>query len=179
MAAQSFGPELPSPNDHRAVPYPIVRDRFLSRIDEATGATAAELYVEVGRFVVDRWTAEEHQRIPSQPLDEQVSWALWDECTEKDLRKLRAEGVEHLQLYAEEQPARAFGRWLKRKVRPVELMVSAFGWIATEMFKGFVGGLGLVALGYLLVWAYPSTSKLLHEVVDHIAPAHEQEQSKG
>jgi len=68
------------PNDNAPVSYLAIRDRFLARFVEPEAD--AQHLIEIGRFVVDRWMAEERLREQGGKINEQETDKLWDECTE-------------------------------------------------------------------------------------------------
>lgn len=128
-------------------------------------------YVAVGVFVVDRWLAEELDRIEGQPLDEQACWARWDQCSEKHLRDLRTEAS---QLVAEEITQRRLRtlaeEWLHR-IEPGKNIISGLSWLFMEAFRGFIGGIGLLIFGLLIVWAAPRIARSVRSAVDDTLPA--------
>jgi hypothetical protein len=125
----------------------------------------------VGRFVEDRWLAEERMRKPGEALDEDASWNLWDECSEKHLRGLRTEAAELLQCEIRSRRARSLAAEFWQKVEPLNAAAKVLAWIVIEAARGFVAAIGLVAFGLLIVWAAPKVAKSVRAAVDDNLPA--------
>jgi hypothetical protein len=129
-----------------------------------------EWLVMAGRFVEDRWLAEERVRLKDQPLDEQATWALWDQCTAGDLDRLQRESHDALKTYVRNQSLAAAVQTLTGAIRPVERVLSAVGWIIKEAWRGLIAGLGLIVLGYLLVQLASPLAKTVRAAVDDAFP---------
>lgn len=157
-------------NDAALVEYQQVRDRFLARIPERD-SEQLEHYVAIGYFVLDRWMAEELDRVPGQPLDEQACWDRWDQCSEKHIRDMRTEAKELVEREVSRRRVRSLlGDW-GRKAEPVRGFASVLSWTGMEMLRGFVGAIGLLLFGLLFVWLAPSVVKSVRGAIDDSLPA--------
>lgn len=156
--------QRPSAEEQAKVSYPIIRDRFLA----ASGkGDYAEWLIEVGRYVHHCWLAEERARKPGQPLDEDASKALWDECSERDLRNLRTEALVDLENYRR-------GKLIQDlRARYVSLQAGwkVIVWLLRTMLEGFIGGIGLVILGLILVLLAPHVAKSVRGALDDLLPS--------
>jgi len=156
-------------NDAAIVPYHEIRDRFLAR-DPDDDADRLDLYVEIGRFVHDRWLAEELDREQGKPFDEHACWDRWDQCTEKHLRDLRTEASKLVEDELKKGRTLAFvGDWLARW-EPLRSASSVVSWVWWEALRGFVGALGLLAFGLLIVWLMPNVAKSIRSAVNDNLP---------
>ena len=169
-------PQRPSVDDFHRLPYPKIRDRFLSSLDEAD---EVEWLIEVGSFVRDRWLAEEASRPAGEELDEHELWDVWDDCSEGHLRELRVKALIQLQSYLNAGRVRAVVLKIRKAIRPLESLLSAGAWLAWEVWRGFVGGVGLLILGLLFVWAEPHVAKSVRKTMDEVLPVATQPNSEG
>jgi hypothetical protein len=165
---------VPSSADAARVKYPIIRDRFLA----AAGSTdRVEWLLAVGRFIEDRWLAEANwlaerrQTDPAAELDEDATWDLWDECSEKQLRDLRTEAAELMQCEIRRRRALALLAELRAKSDPLRTIARCAAWVVKEAVRGFVGAIGIVLMGLLIVWASPKIAKFVRSAVDDNLPA--------
>jgi hypothetical protein len=157
--------------DHVSVGYVDVRDRFL----EAEGSVdSIEWLIQVGRYVQDRWIAEEASREEGEPFDEAAVMHIWDRLTEKQLRDLRADAGTALKRYVAKNASIAFTEWAAKTFKPVEGIVSFFRFFVMETVRGFVGGIGILVLGAVLVWAAPKFVKNARAVADDLLPTETQ-----
>jgi hypothetical protein len=156
-------------NDAKLVPYQEIRDRFLSRIDDEP--SRLESYVAIGRFVTDRWMAEELKRAPGAPLDEHACWDDWDKCTEKHLRDLRTEASQLLKAQLKKGRHTALVDDWVRRAEPVRWLLRGISWFARTAFDGFVGGIGLLIFGLLIVWLMPQIAKSIRSTVNDNLPS--------
>lgn len=159
----------PGANDAALVPYPEVRDRFLSRLpDDET--KRLDTYVAVGRFVVDRWMAEELDRLDGAPLDEHACWERWDQCSEKHLRDLRFEASSLLKGQIAKGRVGAFvADWLSR-IEPLASFFKGLSWVWWEAVRGFVGAVGLLVFGLMVAWLLPGIARSIRSAVDDSLP---------
>lgn len=157
-------------DDAKLVPYPEARDRFLARLGD-TDAALLESYAAVGRFVVDRWLAEELKRPDGQDLDEQACWDVWDQCTEKHLRDLRTEAQQLLQSELKKGRVSAYVADWGRRAEPVRWLMTGLSWLARETAKGFVGAIGILLFGLLIVWLAPHIAKSIRSTINDNLPA--------
>lgn len=157
-------------NDAALVPYPEIRDRFLARIPEDDDAGLLEQYVAIGRFVLDRWFAEELDRVNGQPLDEAACWDRWDQCSEKNLRDLRTEAHQLLDAQMQKHRAGAFMQTWARRSEPMRDLIKGVSWFSKESVRGFVHGVGLLAFGLLIAWLAPAITRAVRSAVDEALP---------
>ena len=113
MTATSHGPTAA---EQAKVSYLDVRDQFLAISNEGE---YAEWLAKVGRYVHDRWLAEELTRTPGQPLDEEACKHLWDECSRKNLTDLQGEALVNLTDYRQRKVLASLGGLLTRGGRRV------------------------------------------------------------
>ena len=66
MNTPGKGSYRPNPQEQAKVPYSQIRDRFLTSYNDTDDV---EWLIEVGRYVQDRWMAEELSRTVGQPWD--------------------------------------------------------------------------------------------------------------
>jgi hypothetical protein len=144
-----------------------LRDRLLAASEETDRIA---WLVEVGRFVEDRWLAEEQARRPGEALDEDELWDLWDECSEKYLRDLRTEARELLREELRKRRARAFASERLSAIEPISAVASGIAWVFGQMFRAVVGAIGVVAFGLLLVTLYPRLVQSIHSTFDRAFP---------
>jgi hypothetical protein len=157
-------------NDAKLVPYQEIRDRFLARLKD-DDASRLDSYVSVGRFVVDRWMAEELKREPNQPLDEHACWDDWDQCSEKHLRDLRTEATKLLASEMKKWRHTTLIQDWAHRAEPVRWLLTSLSWFARKAFEGFVGGIGLLLFGLLIVWLMPQIAKSIRSTVNDNLPA--------
>lgn len=157
----------PTAADQTVVPYLKVRDRFLEAVD-----TTDEIVwlVGVGRFVQDRWLAEEACRSEGQELDENEVWHVWDQCTEKHLRDLRAEAGIALKDYARQRWGVWFQHWATETFKPMKALVVAATWIFWQLLRGVVSGIALILLGLILVALAPDVVQRARGAADAMLP---------
>jgi hypothetical protein len=167
-------PRRPKPragaNDAKMVPYPDIRDRFLARLED-DDASRLESYVAIGRFIVDRWLAEELTRPDGQQLDEQGCWELWDQCSEKHLRDLRTEAAQLLAKELRKGRLFAFVRDWGGRMEPLKSVFSVLSWVWWEALRGFVGAIGILLFGLAIVWLRPGIARSLRSLVNDSLPA--------
>jgi hypothetical protein len=156
-----------SARDHTLVSYQEVRDRFLSRLDETDDV---QWLVEVGSFVRDRWLAEENVLGPNEPLDEEKTWSLWDQCSEGHLRDLRAEAELEVQAYIKRRRVKAFISSVVEQTKPVHDILKILAWLMVQVFGGFVGAVGLLLFGILLSILFPGVVHQVRSTVTDVLP---------
>ncbi|HEY5289796.1 MAG TPA: hypothetical protein VIJ59_07155 [Caulobacteraceae bacterium] len=163
MTATSHGPTAA---EQAKVSYLDVRDQFLAISNEGE---YAEWLAKVGRYVHDRWLAEELTRTPGQPLDEEACKHLWDECSRKNLTDLQGEALVNLTDYRQRKVLASLGGLLTRGGRRVPVAVA--GWTLRTMLEGFVGGIGLIVLGLLFVLLAPKLADDIRGTLHDVLPA--------
>lgn len=149
--------------DHTVVAYPVIRDRFLGSADKTD---EIEWLVAVGRFVQDRWLAEENEC--GGKFDEEVAWDVWDKCTEKQLRDLRSEAGAALKEYVDQKSLTALGAWWKAKADPVRGLLNGLKWTLEQSLRAVVGAVALIVVGLLVVWLAPGLVKRAHGTLDAV-----------
>lgn len=149
------------------VPYQNVRDRFLA---EADTLSEVEWLVAVGRFVQDRWLAEEQQR-EGKELDEQATWQLWDECTEKQLRNLRTEAGTALRAHVTSHWGQALRDMARKNLKPARAFIAIMIYVGQTLVAGFIGGVGLIALGLVIVKGAPWLAVAIKSALE-VTPPH-------
>lgn len=164
------GADRPTSEDHNKVTYKEARDRFLTRLDEDNLDDILWL-VEVGRYVQHYWLAEEAARQNATDEEEFNDREgkyldLWDEGNEKTFRDLRTEAGVKLARYWRNKRAIATVEWAAR----LPPWLHGIGWLSKEAFRGFVGGIGLIALGLLIVTVAPRLATSLRTIVDDALP---------
>jgi hypothetical protein len=156
----------PTAAEQAKVAYPAIRDRFLASYQNTE---EVEWLVELGRYVQHCWLAEERGRAPGQPLDEDGNKHLWDECSERDLVNLRSEGLVTLEGYRRKRVVADVAQAFGTSALPAGAKVAL--WAVKTMLDGFVGGIGLIVLGLLLVWLEPHLIKTIRSAIDDALPA--------
>jgi hypothetical protein len=149
------------------VPYPEIRDRFLAA-SERTNRVA--WLIEVGRFVEDRWLAEEEARPAGEPLDEEASWDLWDSCTEKYLRDLRTEARTLLKQELHRGRLAALAKKWWTNVEPLQAFFRALRWVLAQIGKTIVGAIGLLAFTLFVLWLFPGLVQTARSTLDRLLP---------
>lgn len=160
------------PADHQKVEYPDVRDDFIQRLPKED-TSEVEWLVQVGAFVQHCWLAEENARRQStdpDKLDELELWHLWDGCSTGQLETLQFEALSKLEEYRKGRTVEALGAYLTRKFQPVGWLAFAIGWLALQLWKGFVSGIGLILLGLLIATVAPRSVEKIHSTFDTILP---------
>lgn len=161
----------PQTNDSAPVSYLEARDRFLSRFPKKPSEEKLlRYYAEVGRYVLDRWHAEERDRPDGQPFNEAETDCRWDECTEKHLRDLSIEVVTAHTMAIRQARIRSLVAEVLSSVRPISGFLRFANWVVMESVRGFVGAIGILAFGLLLVWLAPPLTRTIRSVVDDLAP---------
>lgn len=156
-----------SPQDHAVVPYLKTRDRFLEAADKTDHI---EWLVAVGRFVQDRWLAEEATRKDGEDLDEHGCWPLWDQCTEKQIRDLRSEAGIALKAYVKRNGLIAITDYAARTFKPVKALLVALNWIFWQFLRGIVSGIAIILLGMALAAMFPDVVKRARGMADSLLP---------
>jgi hypothetical protein len=143
-----------------------VRDRLLTAYEQTD---EAEWLVQVGRFVQHCWLAEEAAR-NGGAFDEMKLWDEWDKCDEAKLRALRSEALVILRDYTRKQHRQ---RWAalfdaaKERMRPSRWV----GWHLSELYRGFLGGVGIVTFGLLIAIGWPQVVRAVRSAVNDLLPA--------
>lgn len=154
----------PNAAEQARVTYPVIRDRFLAISDEGE---YAEWLIQVGRYIHHCWLAEEQDRKPGEPLDEEATKRLWDQCSELELRNLRSNSLQWLQDYRTTKWEVDLNAWYE----DLNVNWKIGAWLLKTMAEGFVGGLGLIVLGLVLVWLEPHLIKTIRATIDDALPA--------
>jgi len=154
-----------SAQDHAAVTYPEARARFLASAEDTDNI---EWLVAVGRYVWDRWLAEEQARDPNKELDENEVWHVWDQCTEKQIRDLRAEAGTALKEYVEERGLQAFLASWNSRIDPIRGLISAIKWTLEQSLRAVVGAIALILMGAMFVAVAPSIVKRAHSTLESV-----------
>lgn len=151
-------PTVPSSQDSIPVTYLAARERFLSRIPEKEDGLIP-YYADVGRYVVDRWQAEERDRKEGQALDEAVTDCRWDECTEKHLRDLSTEVGVAYQLHIRQERVRSLAVQFGSQLKPISLAARFLGWFLRESSGAIAGLVGILLFGVALVYFFPGVTQ--------------------
>lgn len=166
---QQGSPNRPTSLDSQPVSYLVARDRFLTRFPDSEDELI-HYYADIGRYVLDRWQAEERDRVEGAPLDELATDCRWDECTEKHLRDLSTEvGVAYRTHVRRARVLSLLADW-RAKAGSLATILQGVGWFLMEAWRGFVGAIGILIFGLLLVWIAPNVTKNLRSVVDDTLP---------
>jgi hypothetical protein len=112
------------------------------------------------------WLAEEDRREPGAQLDEKAVWEVWDDCSERELRTLRAEAGVALRKWRLRVALQIIGEWFHSG----GWVGAAFRWTGRTLFEGFVGGIGLIVLGLLFVLLAPHAAKSIRSALDDALP---------
>lgn len=163
-------PPRPSSSDANQVTYLAVRDRFLSAVPTSSDGDV-KFFMEIGRFVLDRWQAEELTRNSGAPLVESASDHLWSQCTEKHLRDLRTEvGITYEQ-HIHVARMETISREILSKIDVLQAPARFLSWHISTAYQGFIGAIGLLIFGLLFVWIAPSITKTVRATLDDTLPA--------
>lgn len=151
--------------------YPTIRDRFLA--SHRDGKDQALLLIEVGRYVQHCWLAEEHERSqkPGSELAEVDLFHLWDQCNEVQFEDICVKAREELAEYTRRQTAAVFRTAVRRRLKPVKWLISLVLFVLKEAASGFVGAIGLLVFGAMLLLLQPQMVKDLRQLLDNILPA--------
>lgn len=125
----------------------------------------------VGRFVQDRWLAEEATRKDGEDLDEHACWPLWDQCTEKQIRDLRSEAGIALKAYVIRNGLIAIADYAGRTFKPIKALLVAMNWIFWQFLRGIVSGIAIILLGMALAAMFPDIVKRARGTADALLPA--------
>lgn len=152
------------------IPYPEIRDRFIAHNDTTSDEQRLMLLAEIGAFVLDRWEAEEVERVEGQPLDEQACWSMWDEVTEKQFQSLRSSAAELVARETKRRRIRAFtSDWLEQQATLANLW-RGLSWALMRAWEHFIGAFGLLLFGLLIVWGAPHLAKTIRSALDETLP---------
>lgn len=129
--------------------------------------------VEVGRYVQHCWLAEEHERQknPEKGLAETDLFHLWDQCNEVQFEDICVKAREELAAYSQRQTATVIRTAIRRRIKPLKWLTSTVVFVLRESASGFVGGIGLLIFGTLLLLMQPQMVKALRGVLDDLLPA--------
>lgn len=161
----------PTTADYANVPYLEMRSRLLAAYDESE---EAEWLVQVGRYVQHCWLAEEAARKDAD-FDEMAHWDEWDKCDEAKLRGLRSDALLALRNYTEAQHRQrweSLGKAIWQRIRPNRWL----SWHIGELYRGFLGGLGIVAFGLMIALLWPQVVRIVRSAVDDLLPTATQPQ---
>jgi hypothetical protein len=148
----------------------VARDRFLTRFPKAED-DLIRYYADIGRYVLDRWQAEELERDEGRPLDEAKTDCRWDECSEKHLRDLSTEvGIAYQQHLRRARVAALVGTWWA-DFKPVHGAIKFLVWVISEGVRGFVGAVGILVIGLIILNMAPSIGKAVRSALDDAFPA--------
>jgi hypothetical protein len=150
-------------DDHAQVTYPVARARFLEAEEQTD---QIEWLVAVGRYVQDRWLAEEAARDPVHELDEHAVWDEWDKFTEKQYRDLRAEAGLALKEYVDRKSWRAIRAMAKEKLKPFGTCIGILKWMLDKGLGAIVGALAIIGVAILLAWLMPDFVRRGHSTLD-------------
>lgn len=156
----------PSPQDHAPVDYLTVRDGFIATHRDDN---AVEWMVEVGRFVLDRWLAEERLRKEGEPFNEQEGWPEWDKCTQKQLVELKADARLQLEEYVARQRAEHVRDFIYLCIEKVPGTAGRF--IGKGILNALISTATLIIVGALFLWLGPEFIKMARGRVDLLLPA--------
>lgn len=149
--------------DHSVVQYTTIRDRFLVSADKTD---EIEWLVAVGRFVQDRWLAEENEC--GGTFDETLAWPVWDRCTEKQLRDLRTEAGSALKEYVAAKGIVAIREWAATTLNPLRGFMKGVKWVLEQSLRAIVGAIALIVVGIVLVLLAPGFVKRAHGTLDAV-----------
>ncbi|HEX2764012.1 MAG TPA: hypothetical protein VHM92_09275 [Allosphingosinicella sp.] len=149
--------------------YEKVRDSFLAETP-VTPEEELHYFTRIGMYVFRRWQAIADDHDDDQPIDEAACDARWDECTERGFQKIRDDAA----LLVETEVGR--GRYTalvaswRRSWAPVEKIMEGLSWIFWRALEHFVGAIGLLLFGLLLVWLAPQIVKEVRASLDETLP---------
>ncbi len=124
-----------------------------------------EWLVQVGRYVQHCWLAEEANRGDGD-FNEMSHWDVWDHCDEAKYRDLRTEAVSHLHAYSKARQWRSLAGHIVGGLRKH----AGIWWHVQELYRGFLGGIGIVLFGLFFALVAPKVVKAVRGAVDDILP---------
>lgn len=130
------------------------------------------LLIEVGRYVQHCWLAEEHERRenPDKNLTEIELFHLWDQCNEVQFDDICAKARAELDDYTRRRTATVFRAALRRRLKPIRWLTTLIVFFLRESAAGFVGAIGLLLFGTLLLLLQPKMVKELRQLLDNLLP---------
>lgn len=156
MAKQPATPTLGGPR--RA--YEDVRDDFLGHPPK-TQEQWLKYYVEIGKYVFDRWTAIASDHQPGAQIDETACEHRWNDCTEGEFKHNKTVAAQLIAAEAKRQGLKAIAsaidadghqrRWLP--------------WLGMTILEHVVGAIGFLIIAGLVALAIPSLLRLALEPV--------------
>jgi hypothetical protein len=163
------------PPQNRRLPYEKVRDRFVAE-EPQNDREALEYLVRLGLYITSRWEAIASDDPAGAIINEDAS-PRWDECTQREYEKLTSEAQDLIAREVAKQRVRAlFAAMLKE---PWDTIAGMAGWVFMRAWEHFVGAIGLLLFGLLLVWAFPHFVKQMRSAFDETLPQQTSPYSDG
>ena len=120
-------------------------------------------------FVFGRWQQIASDAGEGAP-DEHGSAARWDECTDRDIAEYKERTDRLIRGEVGRLRALAFAESVSAKLDSLASFAKAIAWIGRTILEHFVGAIGLLFFGLLIVWAFPHLSKDLRSTLDELLP---------
>ena len=156
----------------KRLPYDHIRDQFLAEIP-LTAEEELHYFTRIGMFVFDRWQAIADDHPDNTPIDEAAHDARWDECTQRQLDGIRKEARALIAKEVGRQRALAFAKRWAGSLKDIRWLWKGTSWIVWRMWEAFIGAVGLVLFGIMMISLAPSLRQEIRSEVDRWFPLDE------
>jgi hypothetical protein len=146
--------------------YEAVRDHFLTEAPQ-TDEEALDFFVHLGMYIYGRWQSISADAERGETVDEDSS-KRWDDCTDSEFEEIRerAEGLIDREV-ARRRVTTFIASLLKK---PWDKIAAALGWTVMTAVEGFVGAIGILLFGLVVVWVAPHITKSIRSAMDDVLP---------
>lgn len=147
------------------VTYDQIRERFLAELPRGS-SEELEYFTRLGMYIFFRWEAIEDDVEDGKPFDDTSS--RWDECTEREYDRIKADAQRLVRDGIAQRWLLILIDWVRHN--PVGRFVAAVRWCWMRALEHFVGAVGLLLFGLLIVWLAPHLAKEIRSAVDELSP---------
>ena len=175
MSTAPPGPASPAGPGNQRVPYAEIRDGFLGEYPK-NATESLEYFTRIGMYVFRSWQAVAADHAKGAVIDEKACDHRWDECTDADLEAIGTAASALIKDEISRRRARAFVKqyWETSDNKAV-LVWRGLGWLFFKWWEAFVGAVGLVIIGGILIVAMPQLTRDVLSALHQILPADEAE----
>jgi len=145
--------------------YDEIRDRFLAQPPEGA-EEELQYFTRLGMYIFSRWEAIADDVKRGQPFDDNST--RWDECTERDYEKISADAENLVTKEVRRQSLKAIAAWFNKD--KLGRLLKGLGWAGMTVWEHFVGALGLLLFGLLIVALSPHIAKEVRAAFDELLP---------
>ena len=149
--------------------YEDVRDGFL-KSPPKTAADELRYFTEIGMFVFYRWQSIASDHGEGEPIDEAAWDHRWNECTVGELKAIKSDAKKLVGDEMDRARAIALLKAIGQRIEPLRSIARGCAWTFWRVWEHFIGAIGLLAFGLLLVWIAPHVPKTLRATADEILP---------